>query len=1250
MTRLLTFMLIVSLWISIAKAETPDIIPPEIHTNASFDERILYRAISDNGLWAVAERRPDYDGGKIISLTDFSYTTITCEDAAGRVGRPLDVTDDGMIAVGAYGNPDRPEPAVWRRDTGKWTVLPYPDGRFDGGYVHSVTPDGHWAVGRVLGKQFKWTEMPALWDLTTGEFVQLPNLPAPRLDYYNQDANRFTAISPDGRYIIAQLSPGGSVVYDRDQEKYYAPQGTLADGRSAKVSVSDMSPAGKYYHGRAQISGAPAISDDDEDDWSNECIYDTATGEVTLIRQSGLADHMTWGVADDGSLFAGSGGNGTPMRDFQIYSNGYWYALDQILYQAYGIDYYTLTKLDNTGTPYALSSDGRIFASFTDPNRGEGWVMKFNEDLADACSRVDLMANYEVAPKAGAAISSLSTVKIGFDRNIQLIGRPDQITLSDKDGNILGNALSGSVELNKFTFTFRRRKQGEGEKYLISIPAGMLAMDGISSLKSRTINIEYAGREDAEVPLGDDAQLEYTMRCLDYSSNYITLPFQSDIVLTEDAAARLIINDTEETVSQISLAVVGNRLLAYPQATVPLFLHSDYTLLIEAGSFTDPGCGSNTLNSEIKITLHGAWEDLPEDDNTLFKEDFDSGLGNKFMFYEGDGLAPAPSMKAWGFEADTTPWWVARDDIYSTDYAAVSHAWYAAGGQSDDWMVMRRIRIPDETCRLKFDSQSYLSDMDDRLNVYVIPSDKIYNAITPTAMEEFRASRILIYDELQNPGAATETLEGDWKHNDVSLADYAGQYVYIAFVNENKDASAIFVDNVTVERNLTFSLAGVGSSTCVGLDEKEISVKIYLNSDALQFTDATATLIDSNDNPVCTEQLPAGTIWNKETPWNLTFSRQLPLTVGVVNPYRIELKAGEITTSFDRSIANLAFATEKHAVLEEFSGSTCGNCPDGIVVMEKMAYDFGNRFIPLTIRAYMGDELTPENSDYARRLGLEALGAPSAAVNRHWAGYPTERGEGGNLSYRVGNVEEGLWYDFVAAELAEMSYASISGAAEFSSDMQNVNVSVDVKFALSKENTDYSVLAVLLEDDVKTFQSNYRYNSTDPLLGPWGAGGIYGSSYVYPYYCNDVVRNVSNPNLTGQSGLIPASIVASERYSQSLSVSIPRSGVNTDKCKVALLLIDNTTGYIDNAALLSIAPAGVDTPEADKDMPKIVVSSESISITCSAPAQAMIADLSGRILARGEGEQITLPCMKGAGPVILRIVTPTGCHSFFYVF
>lgn len=1207
---------------------------PEIHVN-NFDEPVLYRAISDNGKWAVAEVRPNYDGGKVINLEDMSFETVTCRNIFDDYGRPLDVTDDGEIVVGTYGVEFSEQPAIWRRSTGEWEILRYDNKRFGGGHVVAVTPDGHWAVGRLTGRVNIFTEATALWDLTTGEIVETPNLPTPQLDTYNQLHNRFTAISPDGRYICAQITPGGSVLYDRETQSYYRPEGVLADGRKARLNVSGMSPGCRYIFGSASINGQPSYNYD-TDQWMNYCIYDMTDGSVQLLRDADVSDLMIWGVADDGTLYAGSGGNGTPMRDFQVYAGGYWYPLDQVLYQAYGLDYYVETKLSNTGTPYAFSADGCTLASFTDPNRGEGWVMKVKEPFAEIVKKVDLLGAYEISPKNNSEMSHIGLVRIGFDRNINVEADANAVRLLDDNGDIVANSLSFTAQGNIITIVFRTRALEAGKTYTMIVPEKSVAMASAPSVKNKEMAFSYTGRESAPTAPDESAiSKEYTLRCLDYNASMIKIPFGCEIKLADNASASLLRAEDEVEISKLLLSASGKELTVRAAAEIPLYRYSDYIVRVPEGVVTDPSGVSATANKAFSLLIHGNWEEVPTDGRVLMHEDFNSGLGNKFMFMEGDGLEPTSEMREWGFTADTTPWWVVRDSYETDDYAACSHSSYVNGGRADDWMVIRRLYLPDEKCRLQFDSQCYMPDMNDRLQVYVIPSDIIYNDITAAAISAFLQNRILIYDEVQDCGKNVNTMAGEWRHNDISLEEFAGKYVYIAFVNNNQNGSALFVDNVSVTHDTSLSMSLTTPASVVAQSEYKVGIKLYMNSEALEVSDVELKLLNDADEIVSVYNLPEGESFSHDNPMEVVFPDPLALRVGECNRFSVDVKAGEIATRFDREITSLLFQTTKRAVIEEYSGSQCGNCPDGIIIMDMMRKDFGNRVVPLAIRSYMYEELSPVNSDYSILLGLNALGAPSATVNRRYAGYPVSTGEG-RIVTAVGNPENGLWYDFVVNELSLLADADLNAQCEVNLSQTGIDIPAEVKFAVSRRNTDYSLFAVLSEDEVVTQQANYRYEATDPFFGEWGAGGIYGRSNVRPYYCDDLVRTASDANLVGTLGVIPADVEAGKEYTETLHIDIPHYKVDLEKCNVTLMLVDNTTGFIENVVRVPVLAESATSLNADKEV-EITKNGSIVEVTAPCDVDVCVYDAAGNLIAHGIGSALHLPAPEGMA--IVRAVT-----------
>lgn len=162
---------------------------------------------------------------------------------------------------------------------------------------------------------------------------------------------------------------------------------------------------------------------------------------------------------------------------------------------------------------------------------------------------------------------------------------------------------------------------------------------------------------------------------------------------------------------------------------------------------------ATTATEKIEISYLGTYEnDIPVVDGVIFSEDFDMGVNN-MMLYDGDQRTPVSEMANWGF-LSTYPWWQVRDDSSSTDQSAASHSMYNPVGKSDDWMVTRRMYIPDETCALTFDSQSYKKNKEDYLKVYVLATDDVYTVpITKSFIDRIKSEGELVYNEKQTPGS-----------------------------------------------------------------------------------------------------------------------------------------------------------------------------------------------------------------------------------------------------------------------------------------------------------------------------------------------------------------------------------------------------------------------------------------------------------------------------------------------------------------
>ncbi len=243
------------------------------------------------------------------------------------------------------------------------------------------------------------------------------------------------------------------------------------------------------------------------------------------------------------------------------------------------------------------------------------------------------------------------------------------------------------------------------------------------------------------------------------------------------------------------------------------------------------------------------------------------------------------------------------------------------------------------------------------------------------------------------------------------------------------------------------------------------------------------------------------------------------------------------------------------------TGQGCPNCPLGILTIDRLREQYGELFIPVSLHTYTGDRLGQGMTPYNSFLGLGE--APSARINRiPIIYYPM---------YSVGNTYydeyEGtrLWRMVVDEEMHRMAPADVTLKATLT-DANTITLESDITFALSYNNKLYNVMYIVMEDGLIGRQSNNLYMiSKQTVLGEWCEGGQYATSVVYPFVFDDVARATFGNSFSGTSGLIPSEIVAGSTYKVTQAFPRPENIVDINKVHVAMLLIDPSTGLVDNA-------------------------------------------------------------------------------------
>lgn len=237
------------------------------------------------------------------------------------------------------------------------------------------------------------------------------------------------------------------------------------------------------------------------------------------------------------------------------------------------------------------------------------------------------------------------------------------------------------------------------------------------------------------------------------------------------------------------------------------------------------------------------------------------------------------------------------------------------------------------------------------------------------------------------------------------------------------------------------------------------------------------------------------------------------------------------------------YAPEKMVVGEEATGTWCGWCVRGIVVMEYMAETYPDNWIGIAVHDYDPMEVT-EYKD-----GIESIisGYPSGLVDRSGVYDPLEFEEGYNE--RID--------DIAPAELMIENQLIIDGILNF-----------DVTATFYAKVANFRLNAVLLEDDVTGTDEGYDQANYYSGGGAGEMGGF--ENLPNPIPAADMVyMDVSRALLGGWDGVegsLPDTVYAGETHNYEFSVTLDESW-NYSNMRIVGMLINTSSGMIENACV-----------------------------------------------------------------------------------
>lgn len=544
------------------------------------------------------------------------------------------------------------------------------------------------------------------------------------------------------------------------------------------------------------------------------------------------------------------------------------------------------------------------------------------------------------------------------------------------------------------------------------------------------------------------------------------------------------------------------------------------------------------------------------DEVVLHECDFNNGIPTDYATYDLDGQTHHYTMVQAGLDTGN-PWTALREQGNITNYYAAGTSKYkVAKGEeaqpANDWLVTPGMRILTSKAKVAWRAQSFCE------NTKKGDTYEVRVSTTGNRPEDFVDAPVLTVE--------TESIN-QWTERTADLGKYAGEYVYIAFVNRTHMGEILAIDDIRVTSSVgAYEVVDGMGSHVFGKEEHKLAgiLRSHQLDGVQEFTACCQVNGQEYRRRFSDVNIKSGEDYRFE------FEEPVSVPYGDTLRYRMWVDIeGYLPDTLDAGFVSMLFRPTRRTVVEEGTGMWCGYCPLGIVAMERMKEKYPDTFIGIAV--HYDDILDIGN--YAYEIGYSSY--PMCLLNRKYEVEPMVVVESeGKSEYTTleGGVETAL-----LREQAEVTIADVSLTASESN--KTVSVHAEVRFAVNDDAARYRWAFVVVEDKMendKFYQTNYLSGKTEYDLD--GYENL--PDRIYPHPFNDVALSIAD-RFNGFEGSVPTSVKAGESYAfeHSFAVSNMQQPANV---RVVAMLLDADTGDVVNATQVPLYPTGIEqAPSAD---------------------------------------------------------------------
>ena len=347
-----------------------------------------------------------------------------------------------------------------------------------------------------------------------------------------------------------------------------------------------------------------------------------------------------------------------------------------------------------------------------------------------------------------------------------------------------------------------------------------------------------------------------------------------------------------------------------------------------------------------------------------FTEDFKQGIIPESWTQFGAGKTAASEARAY-FPVGGDPY---QPLVFSDGTTvAMSNSWTQEGGAVDEWLVTPAIEIPVDAAMLVYTVLAYGADTDSNYAVYV--------STTGNKREDFVEAPI--YDAKLKGNAQGGVSQRTNRHN---LEGYAGQKIYIAFVNASDDAFMLGFTNIKVcEYDIAVTNQTPSFALEAGDTKLDLTVQVKTPFACSGYTATLTTNTGINEVSEVDKNLKSSYSSTKPT-----FSPITLTTKGQAVEYTVTIapKAEGATPTVVRGSVALADTYPGVCVMEEATGEYCGYCTRGIAALDYFTATYGDQFIGIAVHCGTFSTGVMEFESYNPILLEGITGFPGAVFNR----------------------------------------------------------------------------------------------------------------------------------------------------------------------------------------------------------------------------------------------------------------------------